>query len=228
MSLKVFSIAAMDRAGKDFSGKLVEGFPENQIFLQTVFSTKEGEESQLTESGPEGFFVVRVDEVTPPTVRSINTVRAQIIESWKAEQRAIKSKKLAIKMLVDLNVGKTLSDVAGAFGIKPTISKAFKRNGQSAVSPLSAELVKKVFSLKLAKATEGRATEGYQVVVLKRIIEANPSADKKGVDTVRNSLTLALKSDVKSQLTTALRQEIDVDINRPLINQLFNSEQQNQ
>jgi peptidyl-prolyl cis-trans isomerase D len=228
MNLKVFSIAAMDQTGKDIEGKPVKGVPASQVFLQTTFTTKEGDDSQLTESGPEGFFVVRVDNVTPPIVRPVDTVRAQIIEAWKAEQRTIKSKELATKMVADLNVGKTLSDVAAIFNIMPTTSKAFKRDDQGAVSGLSAELVKKVFSLKLIKATEGRAIEGYQVVVLKRIIEANPIADKAGIDTVLNSLTLALKAEVKAQLTTALRQEIDVDINRPLINQLFNGEQQNQ
>jgi len=195
------------------------------VFFQTTFTTKEGEDSQLTETGPESLFVVRVDAVTPPKIRPVNIVRKQIIKSWKAEQRSIKSMELAAKIVADLNVGKILSDVAATLNITPTTSKAFKRDDKDGISGLSAELVKKVFSLKLIKATEGKATEGYQVVVLTKILAANPSADKTGVDAVRNILTIALKDDVKAQLTTALRHEIGVDINRPLINQLFNGEQ---
>jgi hypothetical protein len=56
-------------------------------------------------------------------------------------------------------------------------------------------------------------------------MKANPSADKTGVDAVRNSLSQSLKDDVTAQLTTALRQEIGVDINRPLINQMYSGEQ---
>ena len=225
MNLKVVSVVAMDQAGKDLTGKFVKSVPASRVFFQTTFSTEEGEDSQLTETGPESLFVVRVDAVTPAKIRPVNTVRTQIIKSWKAEQRSIKSMELAAKIVADLNVGKILSDVAATLNITPTTSKAFKRDDKDGISGLSAELVKKVFSLKLIKATEGKATEGYQVVVLTKILAANPSADKTGVDAVRNILTIALKDDVKAQLTTALRHEIGVDINRPLINQLFNGEQ---
>ena len=228
INFKVTNVAAMDQAGKNLTGKTIEGIPESQVFLQTTFTTEEGEDSQLTEFGQEGFFVVRVDNVIQPTIRPIDTVRTQIIEAWKAEQRGIKSKELAAKMVVDINTGKTLFDVASTFTIVPSTSKAFKRDDRGGVSGLSAKLVEKVFLLKPVEATKGKTSEGYQVVVLKKIIEANPSADKTGVDDVRNTLTFALKADVKAQLTSVLRQKTNVDINRPLINQLFSGEQQTQ
>ena len=225
MNLKIVSVAAMDQAGRDLAGKAVVGIPASRAFIQTTFTTDEGEDSQLTESGPEGFFVVRIDGVTAPAVRPIDTVRSKVIEAWKAEQRSEKSKQQAAKMVAELNSGKALSDIVGSYSITPTASKAFKRDDRGADSGLSAELVKKVFDLEKAKATEGQTADGYQVVVLKTITKANPSADKTGVDAVRDALTQSLKGDVTAQLTTALRQEIGVDINRSLINQLFNGEQ---
>jgi len=78
---------------------------------------------------------------------------------------------------------------------------------------------------KKTKATEGKAADGYQVVVLASVTKANPSADKVGVDAVRDALSQSLKDDVTAQLTTALRQEIGVDINRPLLNKMYNGEQ---
>ena len=174
MDLKVVSITAMDQTGKDVSGKPVEGLPASRAFFQTTFTTEEGRDSQLTESGPEGFFVVRVDIVTPPKIRPIDTVRAQIIKAWKAEQKSLKSQELAVKIASEVNAGKVLLDFVDTFNIVPTTSKAFKRDDQGSVSGLSTELVKKVFSLKLVKATEGKTSKGHHVVVLKKNNSCKP------------------------------------------------------
>jgi len=225
MNFKIASVVAMDQAGKDLAGKAVTGIPAGRAFIQTTFTTKEGEDSQLTESGPEGFFVVRIDGVTAPALRPINTVRAQVIDAWKAKQRSEKSKQQAAKMAADLNNGKALSDIVGSYSLTSTVSKPFKRNDNGTDSGLSPELVKKVFNLEKTKATEGKAAAGHQVVVLASVTKANPSADKVGVDAVRDALSQSLKDDVMAQLTTALRQEIGVDINRPLLNKMYNGEQ---
>ncbi len=225
MNFKIASVVAMDQAGKDLAGKAVTGIPAGRAFIQTTFTTKEGEDSQLTESGPEGFFVVRIDGVTAPALRPINTVRAQVIDAWKAKQRSEKSKQQAAKMAADLNNGKALSDIVGSYSLTSTVSKPFKRNDNGTDSGLSPELVKKVFDLEKTKATEGKAAAGHQVVVLASVTKANPSADKVGVDAVRDALSQSLKDDVTAQLTTALRQEIGVDINRPLLNKMYNGEQ---
>ena len=225
MNFKIASVVAMDQAGKDLAGKAVTGIPAGRAFIQTTFTTEEGEDSQLTESGPEGFFVVRIDGVTAPALRPINTVRAQVIDAWKAKQRSEKSKQQAAKMAADLNNGKALSDIVVSYSLTSTVSKPFKRNDNGTNSGLSPELVKKVFDLEKTKATEGKAAAGHQVVVLASVTKANPSADKVGVDAVRDALSQSLKDDVTAQLTTALRQEIGVDINRPLLNKMYNGEQ---
>ena len=225
MNFKIASVVAMDQAGKDLAGKAVTGIPAGRAFIQTTFTTEEGEDSQLTESGPEGFFVVRIDGVTAPALRPINTVRAQVIDAWKAKQRSEKSKQQAAKMAADLNNGKALSDIVVSYSLTSTVSKPFKRNDDGTYSGLSPELVKKVFDLEKTKATEGKAAAGHQVVVLASVTKANPSADKVGVDAVRDALSQSLKDDVTAQLTTALRQEIGVDINRPLLNKMYNGEQ---
>ena len=226
INFKVVTIAAIDAAGKDLAGNVVPNVPAGQAFLQTIFSTEEGEESQLVEAGPEGFFVVRVDGVTAPALRPVDTIRAPLIEAWKAKQRSDKSKVLAEKLLADVRAGKVLPNVVDGNALVVTQSKPFTRDDRGADSGLSNDLVKKVFDLQSDQAVAGQAAEGYQVVVLKSIEEANPSSDKAGVDGVRNALSVALKNDVTVQLTEALREDIGVDINRPMINQLFNGDAQ--
>lgn len=226
LNLKVVSIAAMDPSGKDLAGNPVAGIPASRTFMQTVFTTEAGQESQLTESGPEGFFLVRVDSVTAPTLRPLDTVRTQVIEAWKADKRKTKAKELAENLVAELNGGKTLADVASASGLTVDVSKPFTRDDQGTVSGLNEDLVKQVFELERGKAAFGESAQGYQVVVLKSVNPADMVAGKKDIDGLRDTLTDALKADVTTQLTTALRDEVGVEVNRALVNQMFSPDSQ--
>ena len=56
---------------------------------------------------------------------------------------------------------------------------------------------------------------------LKKIIAANPAADKAGLDEVSNQIGQSLDSDILVQLAGALRHQFGTDINRKALNNLF-------
>ncbi len=226
LDLDVVSVEAMDTAGTDPTGNPVAGIPAGRAFMQTVFSTESGQESPLTESGPEGFFLVRVDSITAPALRPLESVREQVIEAWKADKRQTKAKELAEQLVAELNSGKALSDVASANGLTPEQSKPFTRDDQGTESGLSEELVSQVFALMPGKAAYGQSANGFQIAVLRSVTPADTMANKKDVDGLRDTLTDALKSDVMAQLTSALREEIGVEVNRALLNQMFSPDPQ--
>ncbi|NQW00340.1 MAG: SurA N-terminal domain-containing protein [Rhodospirillales bacterium] len=222
LNLKVTSLAAIDTAGKDLAGNVVTNIPAGRAFIQAVFTTEEGETSALTESGPEGFFIVRVDAITAPALRPIETVRNEIIAAWKADQASAQAKTLAEKLVAEINAGTLLSAVVSANNLTPaTTSKPFTRDDSGTESGLDNALVEKAFALDPGKAATGKTAGGYQVVVLNSVIPADPGSDKDGVDLLRAELSGDLKSDVTQQLVTALRDDIGVDINQLLVNQMF-------
>lgn len=221
MNLKAVTVAALDAAGKDMAGNPVTIIPEGRAFIQTTFTTEEGQDSVLTESGPEGFFVVRVNGITAPALRPVDTIRNDIIEAWKADQRSNKAKELAEKLVAGINGGAALSTLASTNNLTSSESKPFTREDAGTDSGMNNDLVAKTFDLQVGKATSGPTTEGYQIAVLKSVIAANPVADKEGIDALRAELAGALKTDVTQQLVTALRDDIGVDINQVMVNQLF-------
>ena len=220
LGLEVKTIAAIDRNGLNVSGQRIEGIPGG-TFTQIAFSIQEGEESQLTESGPEGFFIVRVNGITPPALRPLESIREQVVSSWKAAARADKTKALAEKAVERLNSGADIQVVADELDLAFKISKPFSRADQGQVSEIEAGLVQKVFDLKPGKAAQERSAEGYQIARLKEVIAVTPGADADGVKKLADELSSALKGDVVAQLGEALRAEHGVEINQAVLNQLY-------
>ncbi len=221
MNLKSVSIESIDSTGQDNAGTPVAGVPAAPSFLQTVFATEEGQDSPLTESGQEGFFVVRVDQITPPTLRPLDSIREQVIAAWKANQQSEQAKALAEKLTAEINAGGDLTAIAAANGITFSETAPITRGDQGAESGMSPALIADVFTLNENAGANGRAENGYQIAVLKQISPANAIADKQALDTLKSALTAALQTDVTQQLVLALREDIGVDINRTMINQMF-------
>jgi peptidyl-prolyl cis-trans isomerase D len=86
LSLQLTRQSEVDKKGRTPEGLLVNNLPGG-AFLEVAFSTSNGEESLLTEVGDDGYFVVRVDGVTEPSLKSLDSVRAGVTKAWYAEQR---------------------------------------------------------------------------------------------------------------------------------------------
>jgi len=224
LGLQVHTIAAIDRNGVGPDSKPVGGIPGMQAFLSAAFNVEEGEESQLTETGPEGFFIVRVDTITAPALRPLESIRTEVVNAWKDNQRAEKAKAIAEKVLNRLNAGDDLEAVAKENNLSVKVSKPFARTDQGQVSQLAGALVGKVFDLAVGKAALERSASGYQVARLKEVIAVVPGADQKGLKTLRDELTSALQGDVIVQLGESLRKDVSIEVNQPLVNQLFSTQ----
>ena len=89
LNLKVIKVDAIDRRGFDYAGKLVEAIGKNRDILQVAFTTEEGQDSILTDFGAASFFILRVDTVTPPELRALETIRTDVAAAWKRNSRPL-------------------------------------------------------------------------------------------------------------------------------------------
>jgi len=218
LSLPVTNVAAIDRAGRDASGGAVSGIPTAAAFLDSAFTTAEGDDSPLTEAGSDGFFVLRVDGVTAPALRPLETVRGEVTEAWTAEQRGQQAAKTAEAMVERLKGGATLSDLAGEFNLSVEGAGPFTR---AKPAGFNAALATELFDGVVGTAAMARVENGYQVAVLTRVEGSEPADDKTGFDDVAGRLTSAMQDDLLLQLAEALRTQHGVSVNRRLVDEMF-------
>jgi len=217
LGLNVVTVDAVDRQGRTPDGSAAAGIPTVPAFLESAFTTEEGTESPLTESGPEGFFVLRVDGITAPRLKDLSEVRAAVVDDWKEDQRADAAKNHAEALVARLDAGGNFDTLVQEDGLTKNTSPEFKRNDNGTVSGLSRELVTKIFSLGVGKAAAARGSDGHQVAVLKSVVPADPNSDKDAVGIIGEELSRTMRNDIVAQLSNALRSDFDVSVNQALV-----------
>ncbi len=220
LNLKVLKIASIDNKGRAKNGNLVKTMPAGN-FLGITFATDEGSESPISETGDDGYFVLRVDRITAPILKPLVTIKTKVNKAWKASKRAEKSKTSAKKIVERINFGTPLSAISSEMGLKLTLISKLARSPERGKEKIPRLLINKVFELSKSKSSMARNGDGYTVASLKEIIVANPSSDKAGVDELTEQLSESFGRDIHAQLAMALREQFGVKINREAVSSLF-------
>ena len=220
MNIKITKIDAVDKKGFDPSGRKIETLPGGD-FMNIAFSTDEGSDSPLSETGSDGYFALRVDGVTPSVLRPLDSIKAAIIQAWKFEKRAEASKKLADVIVDRVNKGTGLNVIAKEMGLEVKTSPALTRGQQNDDSGLPQPLIARVFNVKPGKAALARSTAGFAVAQVKKIVPADPAKDQQGVKSLTSQMGDSLEADIMTQLADAFRNRFGVNINRQAVDSLF-------
>ncbi len=214
-------IPAIDVQGRDASGNPVKKVPGDPKFLETVFTTAVTATSPLTETQDGGFFMVRVNRLTPPALRPLRTVRARVIAAWKLVQQDEQAKKRAEALLARAKAAGSLAAAADEKGLKLETSKPFSRFIQDAESPLPQSLIRSMFKAKTGGVAMAGYNKGYAVARLKEIERARPEANAEEYKNIGTFLKTAIANDIVGQFTDALRQRYDVSIDQRAVEAMF-------
>lgn len=216
--LNSIRLDALARNGSTRDGHAV-GIPEDPLYLETVFGTPEGQESQVLETTDGGFFVIRVDRIIDPRLHTLPEIRDQVIQNWQAEQRRLRIEESAHKIAERVRLGEELITIAEEFGLTVTTSEPMTRSGKGAKSTVSRAAVSDLFTIRKGEVTVVPVPGGAQVVRLVEIMPADTSGDK--VDILGEELVRAIANDLEFEMATALDEHYDIVIDRDTINDLF-------
>ncbi len=214
---KLSHVAATDKQGLDEKGNAVESLKGKSAILNEIFSADLTTEPSMKEDGAGGYFLVRVDEVQPSTVRAFEEVKEAAASLLLDEKKKAKAKELAEGLLKKIQEGGVIADVAAASGLSVSEANDFTRFDSS----LPRELTAKLFEANRGEAALGENANGFVVARLREIKQINDSDDQAAIDTMRESLTQGLSNDLQGEYVNALRQQYSVDINRGMVNRLF-------
>lgn len=217
LQLKLLKIPAIDQSGNGTDGKPAAGVPDSPAFRQAVFQTAQGSTSDVSPlENDDGYFVVRVDQVTPPTLKPFEQVKDQVLAAWTAEQQAHAAQKMAAEAAEKINHGETLAAVAGNYAVATT--KPFLRTGTSDVPGAVAAAV---FGLEPGKAASVTVPEGAVVAQLKEIVPADPEASSSAYQQLREQLEQGIAADMVRQYVASLERQYGMSLQQAQIDQQF-------
>ena len=220
VNARILRIAKVDSAGRDETGKPVKDIPGGNEFLEISFQTPMGEVSSLVDTADGGYFLVRVDGVTPPTLRPLTTVRNRVVRAWKAVRRDAEAKKKAeqIKRRAD---DRSLAEAAKFHGLKLQTSPMVARAGADGKALLPANAIPTLFGLKPGARAVAAAGERYVVVELKKIGKADPASNPERMEELTRQVTAEMESELAGMFTIDLRNRFPVTINRRALDSVF-------
>ena len=88
LGLAVQTVPAVTRDGLDAAGKPLADLTSAPQLLPTAFGTDAGQTSPQIEDGAGGYFVLRVDQITPPALRPFDQVKDKVLADWTADAQS--------------------------------------------------------------------------------------------------------------------------------------------
>ncbi len=220
LSLKVDKVAAVDAAGKTPDGMDVMGLAGSPTVLRLVASLGAGETSQLTETPEGGYIALSVDAISPPAPRPLAELRDRVIADWQAAERDKAAGAAAAAAAAEVDGGADLAAVAARLGVAVKTSEPFARGAGDPGAGIDAALAAELFEAATGKAVAGTAEGGHVVAVLKEIRPAAPG-DAGGVADIEKGIKEGIAVDLLAQFSAALRQQIEISIDRSVLDGLI-------
>jgi peptidyl-prolyl cis-trans isomerase D len=225
LGLKVESIDNVDSRGQDPSGKQVVIGAAASELIKAAFSTREGGDSDLLETGKGEYFIVHTDRITPSRAPVLSEVEAKVTQAWEADQR----RKLAdqkVKEAADkANSGNDLGAIAKELGLELRTTKAVTRFDADTGNYLSQPVTQALFKLPVGKVQAVRTAEGNVIVRTKEIQPVDLAKEKDQLDRFGNQLDGMIANDLVAQFLAALRAKYGVSVNQQVFQTAFQSQQ---
>lgn len=222
LGLNVRHIPAVTRQGNTPAGDSVADLPQQAAFLETAFNTPTGQQSLLQETDAGGYFVLRVDSVTPPERRPFAAVRDQVRDRYLRDEREAKARELATKIKAAVEAGTPLNQAARTNGLEVATSQPLARSGNRNAPAAERAIAGEIFDTGPDTPITVATESGVAVAVLAEVEAADPSSRPAELKSLRQNLAASLQNDVLAQFAEALRQSHTVRVNQTRLDQVVN------
>ena len=207
--LEPFNVGALKRDGNPISIEPVAAV------VSAVFTTDAGEVGEVVETQTGGFFVVRVDSITPPQIEPFERVRDRVTLAWLDHERLRLATERASELADRVRGGGNLAELAAEYGATFETTQPFDRTGLGSTIP--GPLIGPIFEAAVGDVVQAQVQNGVGVARLVEIRGIDAGVDEFVLDELREQLAEGINRDIAQQLTAALRDRYSIDIDRDTI-----------
>ena len=220
LKLRLIRVASVDAMGHDKNGKDPAELPNKDVVLKTAFAQNSGEVSPVIDDKAGGYFVVRTDEVTSSTPKPFDTVRADVITDWTAQEQMKQAAADAEKLAKALRDGKQLSSLTkDRSDVEVRVSRPVSVLGEGDPS-LPAYLLPAIMKLKKGEVTTAATKDKQLVLRLAGISDAGATEVTAAQPKVAGDLQNATQREQMTQYLKYLRVVFPVTVKQDAIDSL--------
>ncbi len=214
LKLKMEVIDSVDRRGLAPDGTVIKGVPESEALLKNAFDATQNAENPALNLGRTGFVWYEVLGVTPARDRTLDEVRAKVVEDWKKHEAADRLAKKATEIEERVADGTPLDQVATELGLEKQIKRGIKRGADDA--DLGSAGVNAAFSVVQGKTglVSGPSGQSQIVFQVAEVFEPAGAGAQAIPEQERNALSSAFSDDLLDQLVAKLQNQFGVTMDR--------------
>ncbi|TKT79382.1 SurA N-terminal domain-containing protein [Aquamicrobium sp. LC103] len=217
--LKVVTVEAVDRSGRDPQGTILTDLPQSNELLAEAFETETGIENPPLTIGSQGYVFYEVDGIDAARDRTFEEVRDRVETDWTAKEATTRLAAKASETEKAIRDGKPMADVAQELGLEIQTKRGLKRMADDA--DLGESGVAAAFGVaKDATGVVSAPNEGGQIVFkVTEVFEPVGAGAEAVPENQRNSFATGLANDLLDQLVARLQGQYPVTVNQPAIDQ---------
>ena len=223
LTLELIRYPALDATGRDRSGQRPGGLASLDSFLQMVNEGEPGEEGFLVEDGQNGYFVLRVDGVTPPANRPLSEVRAEVETAYIEDRRQQQALERAERIAAQVRLGADLAKGAENEGLTVQTSSPMTRFQRDPLTMPSADFAPVLFGTEGDEPFIVEGDGGAAVGVLDSVIAASPDEDSDRFRDVQDRLRRERANEIMSLYLADLQSRYGVSTNQVAIDSIIAS-----
>lgn len=212
--LQVQTLDAVDANGDGPDGKPVEGLPPGNKFLQVAFSEESGLESLLEEDGAGGYFILRVDEVTPSRLQTYDEVAERVREDWLAEERLSATVAKAEALAERVRGGASLEEIGMEISQTPIQGKPVTRTERNPGVPLP--VLSDAFTMKTGDVRVSETPDGIHIIKLEEVLPPDPATAEVARSNLSQQIAAGMEDVMLSEFQAGLRKRYEVTTNPTL------------
>lgn len=216
VGMHVVRVAAVDAQGLAPDGTKPAGLPIDPELMAHIFAAEVGEPGDPFQTTSGHTYVLSVEGVTPPKLKTLEAARADATRVWTAQQSAVLLQKRAAALAAQAQREGTLENVARQVGAPVQTGGALSRARGN--DTFSAALLQKIFEASPNGVVSGPTDKGDAYVVARvtgifhpPLPTASPGY-RRGLTELANQvgqdLTIALADDEKAKEKVVVNQKL--------------------
>jgi peptidyl-prolyl cis-trans isomerase D len=216
--LAMVTYDAVSRNGLDPDGKPVVNLPHGAEVINAAFASDVGVDNDPIDADG-GYVWFDVAGVTPAHDRSLDEVKPQVEQQWRANETASRLRSKANDLLDKLKTGTPFDTLAASNGLKFETANDFNRRG--AVAGMSPKTIDAVFHTAKDAFGSGEGNDPTQWVVFRVTGVKTPALDPNSAEAkdLQQTVQRQLGDDVIGQYVARLENDLGTNVNAAVLAQ---------
>jgi peptidyl-prolyl cis-trans isomerase D len=218
--LPLVATEPFDKSGKTLDGKPVTGIADMGKLIKGVFDSDIGNQNDPIVLDNGGYMLYDVAKILPPRDRTLDEVKADITNRWKAEQAHNQLTEKTNALVDRLRKGEDFASVAKEAGVELKTSASFKRSDTP--DGLSPAAVASAFSGGEGTVAASLGPNDSRIILkVKDVKEPAFFAEAESLKQPTAQFTNTLKGSLQNEYLRRIQAEAGLKLNQAVIAQVL-------